>query len=129
MLKPFELTERQWNKYCDFGMEGPFPLGRADLTRSFIYERRQGVFYVPGGMHQSVMSFLLALHHSCQSGVEVANLLGLEYSSGTADYWLETAPGAAFRTSVGEKRIIVAANKGLTPLERRLFGNFVCAGS
>lgn len=120
-----ELTDRQWNKYAEFNMSDPVPLGEADLTKSFVYERRHGVIYVPGGMHVSAMSLLLALQHDCEDGIAVAEKLKLKYSSGTADHWLEHTPGAAFRSSVG-KRIQVATGRGLTIQERRLFGDFAC---
>lgn len=123
-LIPFpNLTSHQWNKFCDFGMVEPIPLGQADLTIPFVYERRFGLFYVPGGMHPSAMSFLLALQHDCKDGIEVAAKLNLRYSGGTAEHWLEHTPGAAFRSSVG-KRIQVGTGRGLTALERRLFGDF-----
>ena len=120
-----ELTQHQWNKFCDFNMSQPIPLQEADLTRSFVYERQYGVFYVPGGYHPSAMSFLLALAHGCEDGIEVATKLNLDYSYGTADYWLENTPGAAFKFSVG-KTIQVANGKKLTILEKRLFGNYTC---
>lgn len=119
-----ELTQRQWNQYCEF-MSEPVALQHAELFRPFVYERQYGVFYVPGGMHPNAMSLLLALRHGCDDGIEVAEKLKLEYSSGTADYWLEHTPGAAFRSSVG-KRIQVATGRGLTALERRAFGDFDC---
>lgn len=103
-------------------MSEPVALGQADLTRPFVYERKHGVFYVPGGMHPGAMSFLLALQHGLPSGVAVAESLGLRYSSGTAEHWLEHTPGAAFRSSVG-KHIQIATGRDLTALERRLFAN------
>lgn len=123
MFDPEKLTQRQWNLYCDFGISTPVPLAQADLTRPFVYERQYGVFYVPGAMHQSAMSLLLALQHGCDDGIDVSKLLKLEYSCGTADYWLENTPGAAFKSSVSS-RIKVGSGRGLTPLERRLFGDF-----
>jgi hypothetical protein len=126
MNKPFpELSQRQWNQFCDFGMSDPVALQLADLTRPFVYERAYGVFYVPGGMHASAMSFLLALQHGCEHGIEVAEKLKLKYSSGTADHWLEHTPGAAFKSSVG-RRIQVATGRNLTVQERRLFGELGC---
>ena len=122
---PENLTERQWGKFCDFGTSDPIPLEKADLSRSFVYERQHGVFYVPGGMHPSTMSLLLALQYGCQDGIDVAEKLKIEYSSGTADSWLQNTPGAAFRSSVG-RRIQVATVRGLTILERRLFGQVNC---
>lgn len=121
-----ELSQRQWNQFCDFCMSHPVPLAEADLSKPFVYERRYGVFYVPGGMHQSAMSFLLALQQGCEDGIDAAEKLGLSYSDGTADRWLEHTPGAAFRSSVG-KRVQVGSGKGLTVQERRLFGDVSCA--
>lgn len=116
------LTPYQWSQFCSFCMSKPVPLATADLTRPFVYERQYGVFYVPWGKHQSAMSFLLALQQGCEDGIDVASKLKLNYSEGTADYWLEHTPGAAFRSSVG-KKIQVASGRGLTPQERRLFGD------
>lgn len=108
---------------CAVGLELPRPLAEADLSRPFVYERRFGVFYVPGGQHSGAMSYLLALQHDCKDGVQVAEKLKLTYSSGTAEYWLEHTPGAAFKSSVGT-RVQVATGRGLTAQERRLFGDF-----
>ncbi len=125
--KPFgdEFSNLQWNEFCEFGMSEPVPLALADLSRPFIYERRHGVFYVPSGLHPSAMSFLLALQLGCQHGIDAGAQLGVKYSCGTADYWLEHTEGAAFRSSVG-KKIQVASGRKLTVQERRLFGEFAC---
>lgn len=88
-----------------------------------MHERHFGVFYASAGRHLLVMSLLLALQNECETGVEVACYLKLEYPGDTADYWLKNTPGAAFKSSVG-KRIHVATGRGLTALERRLFGDF-----
>lgn len=125
MLDIAPFTEQQWWKMCDAGMSLPIPLHEADLTRPFVYDRAFGVFPVPGGKHQVAMSLLLAWQHGCSCGIDVANKLGLEFSDGTADRWLEATPGAAFLSSVG-KRIQIATGRGLTLQERRLFGDFEC---
>lgn len=104
----------------------PVTLVEADLSRPFVYERRWGVFYVPMGYHQHVMSTLLAFQHGLTRACAVAEKLKLELSAGTADYWLEHTPGAAMRSSVG-KQILVARRQGLTIQERRLFGDVACA--
>lgn len=117
-----ELNQRQWNQFCDAHMSDPVPLQEADLTKPFVYDRKYGVFYVPGGYHQLAMSFLLALDNDCDSGIEVGEKLNLDFSDETSDYWLKHTPGAAFRSSAGwDKKINVATMKGLTFLERRLF--------
>ena len=102
-----EMTTRQWNQFCNACMSHPVPLGEADLTKPFVYERRFGVFYTPSGMHQSAMSFLLALQLGVDTGIAAGQQLKVSCSAGTADYWLEHTPGAAFLSSVG-KRIQVA---------------------
>lgn len=124
MLDITPFTDEQWWKMCDAGMGLPLPLAHADLTKPFVYERAYGVFYVPMGHHQRVMSLLLAFQHGMLSTIDLAEKLGLEPHGETADRWLESTPGAAFRSSVG-KRIQVPTGKGLTAQERRLFGDFV----
>ena len=117
-----QFSDKQWWKMDSANMSYPVPLAKADLSKPFVYDREFGVFYVPCGYHQSAMSLLLAFKHGCKDGVDVAEKLNLEYSSGTADYWLENTQGAAFRSSVGEK--IQAGKKGnLTVIERRIFGD------
>jgi hypothetical protein len=78
--------------------------------------------YCPMGMHQGAMSVLLAFQHGLTCGIDVAEKLGISYSDGTADYWLQHTPGAAFRSSVG-RRIQVATLSGLSIKERRAFAD------
>jgi hypothetical protein len=99
----------------------PVVLGRADLTRSFIYARDYGVFYCGAGSHQIAMSLLLAFQHGCEDGCDVAEKLGLEYPNATADRWLDETPGAAFLSSVGQK-VQTKRSGSLTAIERRLLG-------
>lgn len=122
---PPGITDKMWWKMCDLHMALPVPLKEADLAKPFVYERKWGVFYVPMGMHQGAMSLLLAFQHGLESGVKVAEKLGLTYSEGTADYWLEHTPGAAFLSSVGDNRIQAGSFKQLNVREHRLFGD-VC---
>lgn len=118
-----EVTREMWWKMCDVHMSRPVPLHEADLTRPFIYERSWGVSYVPSGFHQVAMSLLLAFQHGLLHGIDVSEKLKLDFSSGTADYWLEHSPGAAFLSSVG-KTIQVGNPKGLTIFERRKLRSF-----
>lgn len=120
---PEGITDEMFWGMCDCHMSDPVPLGEADLSRPFVYERRWGVFYVPFGYHQSAMGLLLAWQHGCHKVWQVTERLGIAHD-GAADYWLQHTPGAAFRSSVG-KRVQVATPKGLTVQERRLFGD-VC---
>ncbi len=123
MLDITPFTDEQWWNMCDAGMGLPLPLDQADLSKPFVYDRSYGVFYVPMGQHQHAMSLLLAFQHGLASTMGLAEKLGLEPHGETADRWLESTPGAAFRSTVG-KRIQVATGKGLTAQERRLFGDF-----
>ena len=118
------FTMAQFWKMCDAQMSDPVVLGRADLTKPFVYDRRYGVFYVPMGHHQTAMSLLLAFDHGCRDGLTVANKLGLRYSHGTADHWLETVPGTAFRSSQGTA-VRAGRRESLNVLERRFFGEVV----
>ena len=126
-VPPF--TMRQFWKMCDAHMSDPVPLGKADLSKPFVYDRAYGLFYVPFGMHQTAMSLLLAFHHGCHDGIDVSYKLGLRYSEGTADAFLETLPGTAFMSSQKNRkgeRIILAGRRGnLSPLELRFFDNNV----
>lgn len=123
---PEDISDEMWWAMCDAHLSLPVPLAEADLSKPFVYERSRGVFYVPGGYHPSAMSILLAFQHGLTCGIDVAEKLKLEFSSGTADYWLEHTPGAAFRSSVG-RCVVVGSTKGLTIQERRLFGEVKCA--
>lgn len=122
-LPPGISDEMFWGM-CDAHMSDPVPLQQADLTKPFVYERRWGVFYTPFGYHQSAMGLLLAWQHGCRKVIPVTEKLGIAHD-GAADYWLQHTPGAAFRSAVG-KKIQVASLKGLTLLERRLFGDACC---
>lgn len=115
------LTEDQFWAVCSDNMSDPLSLGKADLSKPFIYERRFGVFYVPPVHHPNGMSLLLAFQHGLHNGAAVGEKLRIQYSAGTADEWLRTTPGACFRSSVG-KRVQAGAPDALTVIERRLFG-------
>lgn len=101
-------------------MGDPVPLKDADLLRPLVYDRCYGVFYVPMGLHPVAMSLLLAFQHGCDDGVDVAEKLGLEFSAGTADKWLETTPGSCFKSSVS-KKVVAWRPNSLNVFERRIF--------
>lgn len=115
------LSLRQFWKLCDAEMSDPVVLSRADVSRPFVYDRQFGFFYVPMGRHQQAMSLLLAFHHGHSDGLTAAGRLGLEYSSGSADHWLEHIPGTAFRSSQGS-RVLAGRRGSLNAIERRIFG-------
>jgi hypothetical protein len=124
MLDTSPFSDAQWWSMCDASMSLPVPLSKADLQQPFVYERSYGVFYVPFGQHQQAMSILLAFRHGLVKGIDVAERLGLSFSSGTADEWLRSTPGTCFRSSVG-KKIQVGSRASLNALERRLVGREV----
>lgn len=117
------LTSRQFNAACDLCMSEPVPLGQADLAKPFVYDRTIGVIYVPMGYHQGAMGLLQAIKMGLNNRVEAAEKLGVRDLGDVADHWLEHTPGAAFRSSLSRK-IKVGTGKGLSPMERRRFGDF-----
>lgn len=118
-VSPF--TDEQWWSMCDVHLDLPVPLAKADLLRPFIYDRKWGVFYCPPGLHLSGMSLLLAFHMGLNKGVDVAEQLKVEYSCGSADYYLERTSGTCFKSSVS--RAIKAGRRGsLSPMELRILG-------
>lgn len=119
------LTAEQLDDFRGAYMSEPIPLHLADVTRPFVYDRQFGLFYVPGGKHPFAMSFLLALQHNCADGIEVSELLGIDYGHGTAERWLTQTPGTAFKSSVS-KTIYVGALHHINAIERRVFGSVEC---
>lgn len=121
MLDIAPFTDEQWYRMCDSGLHLPVPLGKADLTKPFVYDRKWGVFYVPGGLHRAAMSCLLAFQMDKTDVVSALRLVGCTDQTEGADFYLENTPGTAFRSSVG--RGIYAIRPGsLSALELRLLG-------
>lgn len=114
-----QLTQKQRWAACDVNMSDPVELQEANLMLPFVYDREYGLFYVPGGYHPAAQSLLLAFHHGLRNGVEASEMLGLEYSCGTAEAWL-ALPGTAFRSSVS-KRVCVGKKSNLSENERDHF--------
>lgn len=115
------FTDRQFWKICDARLGEPLPFAKADLTKPYVYDRKYGVFWCPMGHHQAAMSLLLAFHLGFDDGISVAEHLGVEYSCGTADYYLENIPGTCFKSSVSKN--VQAGRKGnLSPSELRFLG-------
>jgi hypothetical protein len=54
------IEDRIWWKMCDYNMGMPVPLNKADLSESFVYDRKFGVFPVGRCYHQFVMATLQA---------------------------------------------------------------------
>ena len=71
------FTDAQWHAMCDAGLGMPQSLARADLARTFVYDRRWGVFPCESGYHQAAMGLLLAFHHGKVNRLEVAQKLGI----------------------------------------------------
>lgn len=116
------FTDAQWHAMCDAGLGMPQSLARADVARTFVYDRRWGVFPCESGYHQAAMGLLLAFHHGKVNRLEVAQKLGLDVPYGAADYYLANTPGTAFRSSVGARAVSTWGAASLTAVERRLLG-------
>lgn len=121
LILPDWITDQMWYAMCDANMSPPVPIDQADLNKPFIYDRSYGVFSVASGSHQIAMSLLLAWKNQEKNGVRVAEKLGLSYSHGTADYYLQHIQGTAFLSSVG-KRICAGKKSNLNELEKEYFG-------
>jgi len=114
-IRPF--TDKQWYAMCDANISLPVPLAKADLTKSFIYDRQWGLFYVPFGRHQSAAATLLAFHR----GVDRFYEIGLQVDN-LADTYYETIPGTAFKSSVGTRLVKTWSPQSLTAVEKRILG-------
>lgn len=122
ITRPNWITDQMWNAMCNAKMSLPVPILEADLSKPFVYDRSYGVFYVPSGSHQIAMSLLLAWNMNEKNGVRIAERLGVPYSHGTADYYLENVEGTAFLSSVG-KSVIAGKKNNLNETEKDCFGN------
>lgn len=114
---PDVITEEMFQALCSCGMSEPVPLASADLTQSFVHERRWGVFYVDFGHHCAAMTLLLAWQHGLIRTGQILEKLDVDVFA-AADAWLENTPGAAFRSSAG-REIQVASLMNLSIQERR----------
>ena len=120
------LTDEQLNtlRYSDFNVSRPVDLRDADLSKAFVYDRTYGFFYVGIGNHPHIMSMLLAFHHGYNDkygALQMADELGIRWSSDTADMFLKTIIGSAFRSS--QSAIVYAGKRNnLTQSERKFFG-------
>lgn len=117
-----KFTDKQRWRSIDHHMCGPVALKDLDVSKPFVYDRKYGAFYVSMGRHPGAMSLLLAFHYDQRDGIDVAELLGLEYSSETADAWLRDIPGTAFKSSVGSGSIQAGKVGNLSAGEIRLLG-------
>lgn len=115
-----EMTDQMWWKMCDAHMSRPVPLLEADLSKPYVYDREYGVFYVPMGYHQMAMTVLLSFHLGENDLVDMATQLGLAFSEGTADRWLE-GEGRCFKSSVSNG-IKVGFKGNLSFAELQCFG-------
>lgn len=122
-----KLNEQQLKtlQYCDFSVSHPVFLLEADLSRPFVYDRKFGLFYVGSGNHPHIMSMLLAFHNGFDEqygALDYADSVGLRWSSETADRYLETIKGTAFKSSVHDT-IFAGKRNNLSPSERKFFGD------
>lgn len=121
-----ELSEEQECRIIDAG--GGYARSLAELAdlKSFVYDRKFGVFPVDGGHHQQVMSQLCAFHHGFESAYDMLEHLQKETgkrkeTSHLADLFIEKIPGTAFKSSVG-KCVTTGTRHSLSQIEKRIFG-------
>lgn len=117
------IPEKRWWAMCDAKMPEPETLDAADVTHSFVYSRRYGFFQVPFGQHQVVMALLLAWEHGHDVPPRKLFIIYAVNEFGSlADRFLETVPGAAFRSSVRNAKITAGLRSNLNEVERARFG-------
>jgi hypothetical protein len=117
------FTERQFYAMCDVDLDLPRPLSTS-LPPMFLYDRKWGVMFCPGGSHNAAMALLYAFHRGYQSrieGMQKEPKIFMDYHV-CADLWLETIPGTAFRSSVGGRVTRAWSPESLAPYEARLLG-------
>lgn len=117
-----EFTRTQWQILLDAGTTEQQQLHLSNLSLPFVYLRPYGVIYCAAGKHRLTMSLLLAFANDFTTAAEVGEHLGLDFPDETADRWLETTPGAAFRSSVGRK-VQAGKRSHLTTVEKRWLGD------
>lgn len=121
MIDIYPFSEEQYGRLCACDCTMPVPLEKADLKIPFVYDRKYGVFYVPGGSHNLTMATLLAFAHGFTKPLDVCEPLGLKLGiSVVSDYWLEHTLGAAFKSSVGEQ-ILAGKTNHLNEKEKDYF--------
>lgn len=116
-LKPDfnNLKDKFWWAMCDSGCSLPNPLGASKIPKSFIYDRRYGVFEVDFACHPSVMQMFLAWDNGFYRPARLIDKyehFGLKrfcpYS--LADYWLENTRGTCYGSSISRR--IICGRKG-----------------
>lgn len=125
------ITDEMWYAMCDCYMSMPVPLHEAIISKSFVYHRKYGLFYVAGSSHQIAMSLLLAWDNGYACGVDYADDMGLEYAHESADYWLQNTAGTAFRSSLDRYNSIVLTGhmSHLNIGEKRIFKTLELIGN
>ena len=122
MIDIYPFSEEQYGSLCSCNCSMPVLLEKADLKIPFVYSRQYGVFYTPSGFHNLTMATLLAFSHGLTKPLTVCEPLGLKMGISVAsDYWLEHAPGAAFKSSVSDY-IQAGKPKNLNEKEKDYFG-------
>lgn len=101
---------------CDSGISFPVPIDEADLSRSFVYDRRYGVFYVTFGRHHFAMALLLVWDLGVYNYLHIDyEKLGIsEFRSDDiyeySDYFLSKTKGTCYKSS--QAKSIKAGQRG-----------------
>jgi len=108
------LTEAQDRWAFSANMDGPHELVSHAVTKSFVYDREYGLFYVSFGHHSIAMANILAWHEGFDNAAQAYQSESLKEkmncsrmdSQKMAEYWIENYAGAAFRSSVARKIVV-----------------------
>lgn len=102
------MTEENLSLLVNHNMSRPITLERANLTKSFVYDRKFGFFYVAGGNHNIAMSFLYAMHHGFNDVHKMCEHPDFSHMKGRcsscfdeiADRYISEIEGVCFKSSV-----------------------------
>lgn len=92
----------------------PVSLSTADLSKSCLYDRTYGVFYVFTGAHEVVAEKLLQLHMKMSSSELQQHLKALDMTP--TDFYLMNYKGCCFKSRVSSK-LTIGDYDILTPIE------------
>lgn len=126
-LIPSEITDDHWYAMSNNGLAMPIHIAKANLKKSFIYQRNLGVMPCGDGLHTCAAALLVAFNMGLLDSVDAQRQLENQTkrdlsSHGMMDYWLLNTAGTAFLSSVSRGVILAGKRENLNAFEIRFFG-------
>ena len=103
-----EVTDEKLYQLVDYKLSNPISLEDGNLTKSFLYDRKFGFFYVSGGNHQLAMALFFSWHkgflnpHELYESEEYKEIksTGIGRFEALADKYIDEIKGTCFKSSV-----------------------------